>query len=71
MFDRSKLESLRDSRVTRIGDTFRTVGFYDLNAAMILERTDYLFDCFVSSYSISITRSPSSACYFTLPSRNY
>ena len=33
----------------------RNVGFYDFNAAMILETTDYLLDCFVSSYFISIT----------------
>ena len=42
------------------------MGFYDFNAAMILETTDYLLDCFVSSYSISITRNPLSECYFSL-----
>ena len=35
----------------------------DFNAGMILETTDYLLDYFVSSYSISVIRSPSSACF--------
>ena len=35
----------------------------DFNAGMILEMTNYLLDYFVSSYSISIIRSPSSACF--------
>ena len=37
MFDRSKLESLRDASVTRIGDTFRTA-FRRLSLGGILSK---------------------------------
>ena len=47
----------------KISDRPENVGFYNFNAEMILEMTDYLLDYFVSSYSISITPSPSSACF--------
>ena len=48
MFDHSKLESLRDASVTRIGDTFPTV-FHRLSSGGILSKE---IEVLVSSLSM-------------------
>ena len=58
-----KFAQLRGYTVER-NRSFSVKFIDDFNAEMILETTDYLLDYFVSSYSISIIRSPSSACFF-------